>query len=1059
MTVRSTIKYLHGRKGGKGGGGSSRSPIEEPNSLRSRSLVRFVDVISEGPIRGLVNGNKSIYLDDTPLQNEDGSYNFAGVTIYTRDGTPTQDYIPGFSDAETEKPLNVKVTTAIPATFAVNDATVNAVRVKVRIPSLVVVDNTTGDQRGTTVTVAFDVKTNSGSYVQVATMTITGKTTSPYERAIRLELPPGGDPWTVRVRRITADSGSSLLSNDTFVSTYTEVVDAKLNYPDSAIVAGAVDAQLFGTSVPTRKYHFYGIESEIPSNYDPETRTYSGFWDGTFTVAYHNNPAWVLWALMTNTRFGCGDILSEVTVDKFALYSIAQYCDELVPDGAGGLEPRYTFNGVINSQDDAAKVLDALATVFRGMIYWGAGAVVTTIDAPSDPVKIVTPANIIGDFEYMGAAQKSRSSIIQVAYSDPALLGGTNYVVVQRDDLIRKFGERRKTVPAIGCNSRSQATRHGEWILDTEEYETEVVSYTASLDNADLRPGQIIAIADPDYMGIRYGGRIIAASTTSVTIDAPVDIEAYEIYQVTLTLPDGEVVTRQLNNSAGAGQTVLTWASALSATPQVASLWAMSSSSAQPRKFRVISNTEKEENKYLIVALFHDPTKYDRIERDRVLPEPAYSALPTGRIEAPTVLTATEFFTISQESAVVLSWTPSVDSRTTGYEVQYKDGDDTDWSAAISSTSPSVDIGPTTPGVYQFRVRAIGLFSPSSAWVELSQYVYGQDQPLGQVQGFKISVNGPVTTLSWDALNNPNLAGYVLRYNTEVVGASFEASQVMIAAISPSTTVVTVPTRTGSYFIKGFTPNGTESAAASLVTCEIAAVEGINVVATIQEDPTFSGTHSGTVVNGSNQLRINGSGGGTATYTFANSLNLGAVYSINLTASLVNSILNLANVMASWPTLSAVSSMAGTFAGQWSTKIYMRTTQTDPTGSPVWSAWEEFTASTKTFWGAQFKIELYTSLPNSTPLVDSLAITADVLDRISGAPNVSCPSGGLTVTFDQAFMATPTVHIDGQGLNTGDYHRVTSKSATGFTVQFFNSSGTGVARTFDWVAKGYGYRQ
>lgn len=1259
MTAISRIQHLHGRKGGKSGGGSSRSPIEEPNSLRSRSLVRFVDVISEGMIRGLVNGLKSIYLDDTPLQNEDGTFNFAGVTIYTRDGSPTQDYIPGFSDAETEKPLNVKVTTAIPSTFAINDDTVNAVRVKVRVPSLVVVDNTTGDQRGTSVKLAFDVKTDTGSFVEVAQMTITGKTTSPYERMIRLELPAGGDPWTVRVRRITADSGSSLLSNDTYVSTYTEVVDAKLNYPDSAIVAGAVDAQLFGSSVPTRKYNFYGIESEIPSNYDPIARTYTGIWDGTFTVAYHNNPAWVLWALMTNTRFGCGDILKEATVDKFGLYVISQYCDELIPNGQGGFEPRYTFNGIINSQDDAAKVLDAISTVFRGMIYWGAGAVALTMDSPGDVKKIVTPANIVGDFDYMGAAQKSRSSIIQVAYSDPALLGGTNFVVVQRDDLIRKFGERRKTVSAIGCNSRSQATRVGEWLLDTEEHETEVVTYTASLDNADLRPGDLIAVSDPDYMGIRYGGRVLGtagavtnllynslmagavpgalvaggayptywsepasasltrtvvglgseqvngttlnyidirlqgtpsstgyflyfgevshipvtegevynnqfwykliagsmtnitafnnrfvqydatqtqvatntnvqtapssawrksaatrtvsnttpdtaymrsgisltltvgaaiditvrianpqmelgstaseyfvgtitgAATTypAITIDDPVDIEAYENYQATLTLPTGEIVTRHLVNAPGPNQNILFWSDPLPVAPLKGSLWALSSSFATPRKFRVISNTEKEENLYLIVALFHDPTKYDRIERDRVLPEPAYSALPTGRIETPTGLTAVEFFTISQESAVALSWQPASDARTTGFEVQYKDGDDTDWSRAISTTTPSVDIGPTTPGIYQFRVRGVGLFSPSSEWAELSVYIYGQNQPISQVQDFKISVNGPVTTLSWTALNNPNLAGYTVRYNTELTDATFEGSQIIAAALSPSTTVVTVPTRTGSYFIKGFSLAGTCATDAALVTCEIAGVEGLNVVATVTESPTFAGSHSGTVVNGSNQLRINGTGGGLATYTFANTLNLGAVYSVGMSASVKSSILNLDNTLNTWTTLADVPTMAGEFFGSWYVKLFMRTTQTDPTGSPTWSAWEEFTAATQTFWGAQFKLELYTSLPDSTPLVDILAVTADVADRISGAPNVSCPSGGLTVIFAQPFMATPTVHIDGQGLNTGDYHRVTSKSATGFTVQFFNSAGTGVARTFDWVAKGYGYRQ
>lgn len=1057
--------------------------VKKPtNTLRAASLLRFVDILSEGPIRGLVDGDKSIYLNNTVLQNEDDSYNFQGVETNVRLGTDDQDYIEGFSDAETEKASGAQIEQAIPVVITVTDDTVNAVRVKIRVPSLIRI-SASGSKKETSVVLAFDVKPDGGSYSEVTQMDLSGRTISPYERSIRIDLPAGGAPWSVRVRRITDDSEDINLSNDTYLSSYTEIIDAKLIYPDTAIVGGTVDSQQFGSSLPDRKYHFYGIESEVPSNYDPETREYDGVWDGTFVTAYHNNPAWVLWALMTNSRYGCGDIMDEDSVDKYGLYTIAQYCDELVPDGKGGFEPRYSFNGIINTQDEAAKVLDLISTAFRGMIYWGSGAVMTTMDAPADVAKIITPANIIGDFEYMGASQKARSSIVQVAYIDPALQGEANYVLVPRDNLIKLFGERKKTVEAVGCISRAQATRFGEWLLDTEEHETEVVHYVASLDNADVRPGQIIAIADPSYMGIRYGGRVVSATVNQVEIDAGVDIEVGQAYQITVTLPDGSLAVRDLTNEVGIGVTVLTWDDALDEAPQIASLWALASASVEPRKFRVISNTEKSDNQYQIVGLFHDPTKYDRIERDRTLPEPVYTLFPTGLLQPPSEPDLQEGFVVQGGAYVpsaLLSWRAGGDSRITSYEIQTMGVNDTTWQPLAIQTSLSAQVSPTEQGEFSFRVRALSPITSPSVWVQKDTILLGLSQTVDDVDNFKIATNGPYSTLSWDRVTNPNLDHYELHFNSVSSGADWDTSPKLGNDIPGNLTSIVVPARVGSYFIKAVSIADTYSENAALVTSEIAAADNVNVVATIEEDPTFAGTHDGTVFDSVDEFLVlerenppmsdwttlasmdpiaGDYVAGSGTYYFDNAIDLGAVYNINISLTLKAGLLNYAETMSAWASLFDISTLDSSFSGEWSAIIYIRTTEDDPGGTPTWSSWEEAQAKAYTFRAAEFKIVLTTDTDDSTPYVELLGVTGDVPDRIAGEADVACGAGGLAVTFDIAFMDTPSVTINGQGLSTGDYHRVTSKSATGFTINFYNSGGSGVSRTFDWHAKGFGYRQ
>ncbi|HXF66197.1 MAG TPA: phage tail protein, partial [Burkholderiales bacterium] len=378
--MSAMIRGAGGGGGGKGGGGGGRTPQEAPDSLRSRAWARVIDVVSEGEIEGLVDGLKSIYLDDTPVINTDGSENFSGVTIATRTGTQAQDYVPGFAAAESEIAVATEVKAATPVVRSVSNTNLSAVRVTVSVPQLTYQDPSTGDISGTSVELAIDLQNAGGGWQEVRRDTISGKTTSRYQRSYRIELPAPG-PWDIRVRRITPDSTQSNLQNKTFWDSYTEIIDAKLRYPNTALVALQVDSAQFNR-IPRRGYDIRGLRVRVPVNYDPDTRSYSGIWDGTWKIAWTDNPAWCFYDLLTNERYGLGAYIDEVQVDKWALYEIARYCDELVPDGFGGTEPRFTCNLYLQTRQEAFTVLQQMAAIFRGMVWWSQGALTAVADKP-----------------------------------------------------------------------------------------------------------------------------------------------------------------------------------------------------------------------------------------------------------------------------------------------------------------------------------------------------------------------------------------------------------------------------------------------------------------------------------------------------------------------------------------------------------------------------------------------------------------------------------------------------------------------------------------------------
>lgn len=868
---KKPLSHISGRKGKKAQASTPKPAVESPNTLQSKTTGRIIDILSDGEIQGLVDGAKSIYLDETPLQNADDTYNFQGLSWEIKTGTPDQTALSGFAQTENEIDVGAELTKSASLVRTVSDADTDALRIKIRIPQLTFQDSQ-GNLKGTSVQFQIEIQPNGGSYA-LATLkneenpiTIDGKNTSPYEAQYRIDLPAGGAPWNIKLTRITDDSTTATLSNKTYWSTYTKVIDAKLSYPDTALIGIEVDASLFGNELPARAYEVYGIKIQVPNNYDPETREYTGLWAGTFQTAYSNNPAWVLYDLMTNNRYGLGESINANQIDKFAFYEIAQYCDELVDDGFGGQEPRFTINTVINTRRQAYDVINVVVSSFRGMAFWASGSVAVTQDSPADPVKLVTNANVInGDFTYSGTSLKSRHTAALVTWNDPDDAYKPSIAVIEDQESINQYGWKQVDVAAYGATSKGQAVRFGKWILDAEKNETETIKYRASFDHVDLRPGDIISVSDSFYAGIRHGGRITAIEEVSlethVTIDANVTIEADENYTLSVALPDGTLESFSLLNDLGETN-ILQLDGLFSSLPIIGAMFILTSTSVNPRQFRVISIREEEKNIWEVTGLYYDPNKYARVEDGLVLETPSFTTIQTGPLGLPTNIGFQEYLYRvgpSIRNALTISWTPATDPRVQYYNIEYKTPDDAGFRQLTQVSGTSYDLQDVENGTYQFRLRSVdGLGGVMGTPITESYEAQGLLSPPSDVENFKISVLGNSAYLSWDANQDLDLAYYVLRYSQKFDGtATWATSQVLRDGLSA--TSVTVPAFSGTFLIKAVDSSGVESVNATVIMTSISLIDALNSVETITETPALAGTFIDTEAD-SGALKLNETG-------------------------------------------------------------------------------------------------------------------------------------------------------------------------------------------------------
>ena len=581
---------------GGGGGGGGHTPYEAPESGRSKQAVKIVEIVSEGEVKGLVNGVQSVFLDNTPIQNKDGTYNFSNVEAEGRIGIQDQDILEGFNTSEKEISVGTQVRKNTPLTRTVSDGKVSRLRLTLGVQSLFS-QNDQGDTHGASVTMNITIGQ------RVIPLTINGKYSSQYLRQIEIDnLPP--TPFTVRVERIDEDSKSQRLQNNTIWASYTEIIETRLAYPNTALVGIKFDSDYF-SSIPNRTYDVYGIIVQVPSNYNPETRAYNGIWDGTFKTAWSDNPAWVLYDLLKNKRYGFGRRLGDFAVDKWALYNVAQYCDQLVDDGFGGKEPRFTCNAWITEQRQAYDVINDICSIFRAMPVWNGREFTVIQDRPADPVWTYTNANVDKEgFTYSYSAMKARHNEIHVEYANAQNNYEKDVICVSDDDLIRRYGLNVKKVTAFGCTSRGQAYRTGRWILETEKLETRTVTFTVGAEGLMHVPGDIILVADNDYVGTQLGGRVLSVTDKVVTLDREVPFKTGEQFlyynqnaQVTgikvIDVLDGN---RIVLDKAPTGLTEY-------------GVWLRHGEKVQPQLYRALSIKEESKGKYTITALQHEPQK------------------------------------------------------------------------------------------------------------------------------------------------------------------------------------------------------------------------------------------------------------------------------------------------------------------------------------------------------------------------------------------------------------------------------------------------------------------
>lgn len=836
-----------------GGGGKGKGGGEAKNTLRSKSTARILDMLGEGEIVGLADGPRSIYFNDVPVKSADGSYNHNGVTYTFRPGLEDQDYIPGISAVESTDVPSSEVKKHAPVSYAVTNTEADAARITIRFPAMFKQDKE-GKLQANSVKFKIEVCYWGGPWVNPwitstntdGIITVAGKCTSTYDRDFYLQLPKKASgvsyPWTIRVTRLTNDANDSNdngipdeqedkvdTGNQNSFTLYsvTTIIESKLSYPNSALIGLVIDAQLFGSNLPTRSYDVLGRIIQVPVNYNPQTRKYTGLWNGTFKWAWSNNPAWVFYDVVTNERFGLGEFVKPEQADKWSLYEVGKYCDERVNDGFGGTEPRLTFNGVVSTQKEAFEFLQLMASAFRGMTYWSSGAVTVSQDRPKDPAILVTRANVVkGRFSYKSSSLKARHTSIAVTWNDPANLYKPTVEVVEDPEGIDRYGFRPKEVTAIGCTSRGQARRLGLWILTTELLETQTLTYSAGLDHAFLRPGDIISVADPAISGAEIGGRLMDDNrSTKLYLDRAVTLSSARTYTVSVTLPSGKIADAPLSPGLNGTFTTLTLPSALPEVPMDGAIWVLSSSSLAPANYKVVGIRETEEHIFEIVAMSHYEPKFAKIDFDEDIPTVSTTSIPNGSLVKPTGLAVTEhLYKLNNQvkTQVVVSWKDSKDPRVESYRVDYQASNGGPWVLIDQTDGQSVEHPDFAAGSYVFRVTAIG-YNGMKTEVSTTQTIYGKTAPPGVVQNFGSLPATDGVLLYWDAVEDLDLTGYVIKEGTDWDTATVVNAKVV-------TTSFFVPLLDGknhSYMIRAIDQLGNLSKTATTLTTKVATPDDV----------------------------------------------------------------------------------------------------------------------------------------------------------------------------------------------------------------------------------------
>jgi len=1097
--------------GGKAGGGGSSSqhqPQIAPNTLRSMATVRLLEVLSEGPIYGASNAPISplqgLFLDGTPAMDSAGNPQFNIKEAYFRHGYPSQDPIPGYPMSEAPFSVGVQLHTGQYSVRALN-VPLSAVRYIVRLNGLYG-QTDQGDVTNASVTYTFDLSVDGGPWFNVVTEQISGKTMSPYERAVRVQLPYTTGSIQMRMSRVDPEHGPQT-QNDIFWSSYVEITDGTISYDDTAVAAMTIDAENF-PSPPQRGYLLDGLLLEIPSNYDPRARTYSGDWDGTFKSDWTNNPAWVLYGLLTNERWGLGRFLDVEAVDKWSFYETAVANDELVPDGLGGLQPRWLCNCVINTRQDAYTVLNAVASSMLALLYWSNGTVFLVQDRRmGPPTRLFSPADVeSGIFDYQGADYRSRWTAAAVTWNDPSDQYNAAVELVQDTSLIAKQGYRETQQTAFGCTVRGQAIRFGRWLVYTNQFETEVVTFRVGLENADLRPGEIVAISDPSRVGARLAGRLLAddgpdtltfdkfpnemaanpaAWTIYVTVGNAAEGETPRVFacHVQTVLPDNQVsiVGKQPGMDAGCN-------------------WMASSAQVEPTHWRIAGITDRGKGSYEITATEHHEEKFDYVDNGVLIPPPPFSLIPTGPLQAPSDLTHSEYIYLDgsgwPQFGVVVSWQASPDPRVRNYMLELS-GPAADYRRFAQVVGIAQDVPNMRQGQWLAVLTGFDNLGRRTQPITYSFTPIGLTAKPAEPGALYITPQGTTTTLTWVASPDIDVVMYWVKWSPRTDGsATWERATTSIARVDRNTTQVTTPTRAGTFMVKAIDSLGQESDDYALAILLEQASEQVQI-AVEAEQPTWAGDLSNYwhrvsdelwmpppdepepipdgVFPGDRALAVNQSPTRLDVYGFAASLDIGMVSNVSMVAlleghgSFIGTVMadwvplasadplatGVPGAMVTWVPLASAKPLASNTSDQWDAHIEMRVSQ----DAVEYGDWTPLKSTLIT--GRAFKWRLVGAVYDlqTTLRMMQAEVRVEIPTRsVTGNDAALDATGHLSVVYAHGFAATPTVQLTArQGLSAGGNIVLIESDRDHFKVEHRNAAGAATAGgSIDYFVQGYG---
>jgi len=1098
-------------------------------AITSKQHATIVEVLSEGEIEGWATASKEgrtkgttaydnaakkdTFFNRTPiLQSVANSaspasnhYNFQNVEFTPRFGTANQTHINSVPKVETEYGVGVDVTTSAPVTRSITNSDVDGVRVTILVPQLANFDNDDGNINGEEFTLKIEIIENNGTVHSAITDRVIGKVTSPYNRDYQIDFKGTLNfPVSVRVTRTSSDSDNAKVINAFKWSSYTEIIDEKRTYPNTAYAAFRYDSEEF-PQAPARSYRIRGVKVKIPSNATVDLQTgrltFSGSWNGIFKTnkEWTTCPAWILYDILSSTRFGLGDHISESQLSKYDFYSCSVYNNEEVDDGSGNgtKEARYSCNVLIQGKVDPYRIVNDICSSMRANAYWNQGSLSLVQDKPTDSSFLFTLANVAdGGFSYTGSSIKARHSVVDSSFLNLETQE-KDYIQISDANAVSKYGVITKKLVNFGCTSRGAAARAARWLLYTEQNETNVCTFNTTIDSGVIcRPGAVISIADPVVSGARRGGRVSTATTTQITVDdssSQTDLDATNNPKLSVILTNGTVETRDVSSISGS---VITVSSAFSSAPASNSLWILENDTIETTKWRVLSVTEADDSTYAITALSYNSGKYAYVEDGSTLPTVNISNLNVI-LNPPSNLQANEvIFEQSGQALVkiVVSWSPVQGA--TEYQLQYKK--DNGNYETISTRVPEIELVGTSAGAFEFRLFTINAaLVPSSTPSTLTLNAVGKTAVPANVSNLSyepISKNS--ARLRWDQSTelDVKLAGKVeIRHSSKTDGTgTWSNSTSLIPAKSGASSEAVVPLVEGEILIKFIDDGGRASASATSVLVDLPDPLSALAVLTQREDqlsPTpFSGAKTNVFHDTANScitlsgeqfdsvadvdsivnFDLIGDIQGTGTYNFANQLDLGAVYSLDLKRHFLtegylpndqfDSITDV-DARADWD--GAVNSVDA--------KLYVRTTQTDPASSPTWSPWQIFANGTFKMRGAEFKTVLTSGDTDENIRVKELGFSATMQRRQEqsvGAVSSGTSSSGKTITFSKSFFTgvsglggtnayLPSIGIVAQNLQSGDFVNVTPVTASNFIVKFMNGSSV-VDRSFTWSAVGYG---